>query len=466
MEDESDISTKRTTKSSTSSRGKKTKPKKAKKTKSESEIKSKEASELSLSVKNANNKEKCLSYLESYLNNLNVTNLDNIITEKNLKNFQKLNELENIEVDLLLTKIYNKIIGADSLYTQFFSDSDENETKISVVLELIEEILKNVENFDNDLISFENFELKGNILKLIKFMKINFKDDLDKDELKQLDSYINDLPSQLYSKNYLELMKYKSKEYKNNNTLLKNIENIDDLLSNLESYYEQLSAIENIFGDIEQGGKNFASVSKKDIKKKKKKKKSRKNDSDDSDDDEEDEYDDTDVSATKEKKEKISEEDLINYGQFLANICVYQNFEIKNEQKDLNKKKPQKESKKQKGKSKSKPKQKPKKNPSKAKNKRKQSTEEEEEEENEEGEEQEDEEENENEEENEEDIEEEEEEEESDDDPQNVSKVFLIDIVQKSSGKKKKKSKEIIKFSDLIENKICTSSMKRKNLFE
>ena len=467
MEDESDISTKRTTKSSTSSRGKKTKPKKGKKTKSETEIKSKEASELSLSIKNANNKEKCLSYLESYLNNINVTNLDNIITEKNLKNFQKLNELENIEVDLLLTKIYNKIIGADSLYTQFFSDSDENETKISVVLELIEEILKNVENFDNDLISFENFELKGNILKLIKFMKINFKDDLEKDDLKQLDSYINDLPSQLYSKNYLELMKYKSKEYKNNNTLLKNIENIDDLLSNLESYYEQLSAIENIFGDIEQGGKNFASVSKKDIKKKKKKKKSRKNDSDDSDDDEEDEDDDdTDVSATKEKKEKITEEDLINYGQFLANICVYQNFEIKNEQKDLNKKKPQKESKKQKAKSKSKQKQKPKKKPSKGKNKRKQSTEEEEEEENEEGEEQEDVEENENEEENEEDMEEEEEEEESDDDPQNVSKVFLIDTVQKSSGKKKKKSKENIKFSDLIENKICTSSMKRKNLFE
>ena len=82
-------------------------------------------------------------------------------------------------------------------------------------------------------------------------------------------------------------------------------------------------------------------------------------------------------------------------------------------------------------------------------------------------EEQEDEEKNENDEENEEDIEEEEEEEESDDDPQNVSKVFLIDTVQKSSGKKKKKnSKESVKFSDLIENKICISSMKRKNLFE
>ena len=466
MDDESDRSTKRTTKSSNSSRGKKTKPKKSKKTKSETEVKSKDTSELSLSVKNSNNIEKCLSYLESYLTNLNVNNLNNIITEKNLKNFQKLNELENIQVDLLLTKIYNKIIGADSLYTKFFSDEEENETKIGIVMELIEEILKNVENFDNDLISFENFELKGNILKLIKFMKINFKEDLDKEDIKQLDSYINDLPSQFYSKNYLELMKYKGKEYKNNNTLLKNVENIDELLSDLESYYEQLSAIENIFGDLEQGGKNFSSVSKKDIKKKKKKKKSRKNDSDDSDDEEDEDDDDTDVSATKEKKEKITEEDLINYGQFLANICVYQNFEIKNEQKDLNKKKSQKETKKKKAKSKAKQKQKPKKKQTKTKNKRKQSTEEEEEED-EEGEEQEDEEENENDEEKEDDIEEEEEEEESDDDPQNVSKVFLIDTVQKSSGKKKKKnSKESVKFSDLIENKICISSMKRKNLFE
>ena len=467
MENESDISTKRTAKSSSSDRGKKTKLKKTKKTKSEKAVKSKDTSELSLSAKNSTDIVKCLSYLESYFNNLNVSNLDNIITEKNLKHFQKLDELENIEVDLLLTKIFNKITGAESLYSQFFSDPDENESKISVTLDFIEEVLKNIENFDNDLISFDNFELKGNILKLIKFMKINLKEDLDKEEMKQLDSYINDLPSQLYSKNYLELMKYKSKVYKNNNALLKNIENIDELLSSLESYYEQLSVIENLFGELEQDKKNFGSVSKKDIKKKKKKKKSRKYDySDDDEEDEDDDEDDSNVSKTKEKKEKITEEDLINYGQFLANICVYQKFEIKNEQKELNKKKAQKGSKKQKNKQKAKPKPKQKQKPSKTKNKKK-STEEEEEQEDEEGEEQEDEEENENEEENEDSIEEEEEEEEeSEDDPEHCSTVFLVDAAPKSSGKKKKKSKENIKFSNLIENKIFMSLMERKNLFQ
>jgi len=323
MDEETDISSKRTAKSSSSSRGsKKTKPKKTKK--SESEERSKGSNELSLSVKNSKNIEKCLSYLKSYFTNLNTSDLDNVITEKNLKNFEKLGELENIQVDLLLTKLYHKIICSDSLYTSYFSDYEENESKIELALGFLDEVLKNVENFDNDLISLENFELKENILKLIKFMKINLKEALDKDEIKQLDSYINDLPNQFYSKNYLELMKYKTK---NKNELLKDIEKIDELLSNLQSYYEQLSAIENLFGDLEQDTKNYISVSKKDIKKKKKKKKSRrKNDSDEEEEDEEDE-DDADTTDVKEEKEKITEEDLINYGQFLVNICIYQQYE-------------------------------------------------------------------------------------------------------------------------------------------
>ena len=228
MEDESDISSKRTAKSSSSGRGsKKTKPKKTKKVKAESEGKTKSSNELSLSVKNAKNMEKCLSYLESYYNNLNTSDLDNVITEKNLKNFEKLGEIENIQVDLLLTKIYHKIITSESLYTSFFSDYEEDESKIETALGFLDEVLKNVENFDNDLISCENFELKENILKLILFMKINLKEALDKDEIKQLDSYMNDLPNHFYSKNYLELMKYKTKVSKNNNELLKNVEKID-----------------------------------------------------------------------------------------------------------------------------------------------------------------------------------------------------------------------------------------------
>ena len=185
---ETETSTKRSKKSTV-----KTKPKqkKLKKTKGEKEGKSKDTNELSLSVKNTQNIDKCLSYLESYFNNLNVSDLDNIINEKNLTNFQKLNEIENIEVDLLLTKIYNKIFSSENLYTEFFSDQDENEEKIDIILALVDEAIQNIENFDDAVVSLENFELKGNILNLIKFMKINLKENLEKDDIKQLDSYIN-----------------------------------------------------------------------------------------------------------------------------------------------------------------------------------------------------------------------------------------------------------------------------------
>ena len=466
-EEETETSTKRSKKSTTNKNSKKLKQKKSPitKTEKEKEGKSKDTSELSLSVKNAQNIEKCLSYLESYFNNMNVSDMDNIITEKNLTNFQKLNEKENIEVDLLLTKIYNKIFGSENLYTSFFSDPDENDQKIDITLALLDEAIQNIENFDDAVVSLDNFELKGNVLKLIKFMKINLKDNLAKEDMKLLDSYINELPSKFYSKNYLEILKYKSKIYKNNYELLKNIENIDETFSNLESYYEQLSAIENLFTDIEiendEEKKNYISVTKKDLKKKKKKKS--KDDSDDDDDD--------DISTSKSKKNKITEYDLINYGQFLVNICIYKKFNFQNEEKSIETKKPQKSNKKEKQKPKQKAKSKPKQKPTKTKNKKK-STEEEENEEEEEEEEQ-NEQEKEEEENEDQENDEEEEEEESEEDDENCLNIFLKDVAEQPEPKKKKgkdkgknKGKEESKLSDILKDKVCISTMERKNLFE
>ena len=466
-EEETETSTRRSKKSAANKNNKKLKQKKAKLTKTQKEGKSKDTSELSLSVKNTQNIEKCLSYLESYLNNLNLSDIDNIITEKNLTNFQKLDEIENIEVDLLLTKIYNKIFGSENLYTSFFSDLDEDEQKIDITLALIDEAVQNIENFDDAVVSLDNFELKGNILKLIKFLKINLKKNLDKEDMKQLDTYINELPNKFYSKNYLEILKYKSKIYKNNYELLKNIENIDETFSNLESYYEQLSAIENLFTDIEiendEEKKNYISVTKKDLKKKKKKK---------SKDDDSDE-DDDDISTSKSKKEKITEDDLINYGQFLVNICIYKEFNFKTEEKKIEAKKPQKSNKKQKQKPKPKAKSNKKQKPSKIKSKKKSTEEEEDEEEEEEDEEQNETQEKEEEENEDQEDDEEEEEEESEDDDENCLNIFLKDVAQQPEGKKKKgkgkgksKGKEETKLSDILKDKICISTMERKNLFE
>ena len=253
-------------------------------------------------------------------------------------------------------------------------------------------------------------------------------------------------------------MKYKSKIYKNNYELLKNIENIDELFSGLESFYEQLSVIESLFNDIEIDSKeksdknNYISVSNKDIKsKKKKKKKSRAKD--DSDDNEE-----TDISNPKEQPEKITDEELINYGQFIINICIYQKFHlIQKQKKKINKKQNKKKIQKLKEKAKAKQK----------KIKRRKKSIEEEEEENEDNEEEEDDEEKEDtDKENEIKNEDIEEEEESEDDPDDVINLFVIDAVKNVNGRIQQKSNENIEINELLEDKYCISLMERNNLFE
>ena len=447
---DSEDKTKKGLKSNSSGRDKKKNSKKNKKIKSNIEESSQNFKELDLSIKNKNNIDECLSHLELFVKEMNINNLDNLITEKNIEKLQKLSEIENIEIDLILTKLYNKIFSSEYLYTNFFTDNDIK-TKIGLILVLIEEAVEIIENLN--VISKDNFELKGNLLKLIKFININIKKGIDNEDKKQLDSYMYVLPNKFYSRNYLEIMKYKNKICNNNYELLKNIENIDKLFSSLESYYEQLSVIENLFNDIEIQSKdnnknNYISISHKDIKKKKKKNKSKKKD--DSNINEE-----TDITNTNDEYEEISEEELIIYGQFLINICLYYGFQlIPNEKKKTNKKTKTKQKSNQKA------------NPNQKLKKRKKSVEEEEENEDEENEEEDDIEENENKKEiknkNEEsEEEEEEEEEESEEEPKNVFNVFIIDTL-KNIGKKKKN----IELNELIENKICISLMEKNNIIE
>ena len=454
--EESDLSTKRSLKSISKGKNQKKKTKKSKKFSSKKDRddyyqEPNQSNELYLSIKNKNNIKECLSHLDLFFTEINSLNLSDILTEKNITYFQKLSDIENIQIDLYLTKLYNKILSSDKFYTEYFSEASkrkEKEIKINKVLALIEEGLKTLENLEDNVISLDNFELKGNLLKMIKFIKINLKDDIDDEDKQLLENYINDLPQKFYSPNYLEIMKYKNKVYKNNYELLKNIETIDDLFSDLQSYYEQLSAIEMLLNDIElekdnNTKNNFISVSKKDIKQKKKSKKKSKKREDSDDDEDEDE---TDISTP--NRDKITERELISYGQFLINLCIYKKFILKpKESKKFNKKK-NKKGKKQKNKLNNK------------KRKKQENEEEEGEEDNEE-----DDEESSNKEDTEEENEDEEEEE-SEDNNDNCINLFVIDAVKNVNGRIQKKSNENIDLRELLRDKVCISLNEHKNLFE
>ena len=176
-QDEVDISTKRELKKNSLGKRKKkkgkksTKKEKVKKVRDEmrDENDSKFISELEESYENREDSEECYSHLKDFYNNLNTINLDNLITKKNIKFFQDINPKENIQIDLLLSKIYGKILSSEDFYKDYFSDEDENEKKMPLIFSFIEEAIKIIDNFADNFISLENFKLKENL----EFIKIN-----------------------------------------------------------------------------------------------------------------------------------------------------------------------------------------------------------------------------------------------------------------------------------------------------
>ena len=109
----------------------------------------------------------------------------------------------------------------------------------------------------------------------------------------------------------MELIKLKNTIYRNNNELLKNIEDIDNLFFELGSYYEQLSCIKLLFNDLEKSKKVNTEEAGK-------------------------------TSSSKKDKVEYTVDDLITYGQFLLKICIYQKFHLKDENTEKKKKKKRK----------------------------------------------------------------------------------------------------------------------------
>ena len=196
--DDTDMTSKRSKKKSSRTTGRKNKGKKSKKekvTKKKKEIRDlEEYPELEESYENRDDIEECVSHLNEFYKSLTTIDLESLITKTNMNFFENMNPKENVQIDLLLCKIYAKIISSEDFYQNFFSDEDENGEKVPLVLSLIEESIQILDNFSDYFISFEIFKFKENLLKLIKFIYINLRDDITEEEEKNLSQLINDLP--------------------------------------------------------------------------------------------------------------------------------------------------------------------------------------------------------------------------------------------------------------------------------
>ena len=457
--DENEISTKRKLKKNYYTTTRKKKGKKPKKEKTTNEKKNsknfQDLDELEKSYESKDNIDESISHLETYYKELKIIDLENIITKQNIKIFQNIKKKENIQIDLLLTKIYSKIFSSENFYNNFFHDVNKNQKKISLVLNLIEEAISVIDDFSDEFIAFEFFKLKENLLKLIKFIYINFKEEFTDEEEEHLNQLINELPMNFYSENYLELIKYKNVIYKNNNELLKNIEDIYNLFFELSSYYEQLNCIKLLLNDIETEENkgelnNYTSITVqnfKNSKKKKIKKKKKENNLD------EDEIEEINENSKNKKIIEYTDDDIILYGHLILKLCLYQKFHLINIKDMKNNKKIKKN---------------------------RMNCRQEEEEEN-EGEEEEDDEEEEEEKVNKnmytktakkngitENKKKNFEEEENDDeeDQKKVLSLFVIDAVKTVNGRIQNKSNENIEIDELLQDKVCLSLNVRENIIE
>ena len=332
--DDTDISANRSQKKNGNTTQKIRKGKKYKKSQIPNEIKKEKAivenKKLKLCYENRENEEDCYSYLQEFYNSLTVIDLENLITKENLNYFENLNPNDNVQIDLLLSKIYGKILSSEDFYNKYFFDKEENKNKLQLVLSIIDESIQVIDSFSDYFISFENFKLKENLLKLIKFIFINLKDDLSDEEKEHLKELINELPKNYFSENYLKLRKYKNIVYKSNNELLKNIEDIDNLFFDCSSYYEQLNCIQLLLNDIEmenlEKNNNYSQVTINDIKNKKKIKKKKKTNRETN----EEENEEKSKNSKNINKNQYNEEVIILYGEFILKLCLYYQFYIKN----------------------------------------------------------------------------------------------------------------------------------------
>ena len=374
----------------------------------EKEPEIKKVNELEESYNYRDDPEECFLHLQNFYNDLKEINLNELLTEENLNYFLNINQNENIKIDVLLSKIYNRILSTEDIYKNYFTGKKkENKKKLELIMKLMVEPIIIIENFSHCFVSLENFQLKENLLKLTKFIYINLKDYLDEEEKEYINKLLNELPSKFFSNNYLEIIKYKNIIYKNNAELLKNIEDIDDLFFELESYYEQLSALELLFNDLEidedeEKLNNYSSISNRDIKYKG----NQRDEEENEENEEETKYKSKKTEAISKKNNEIEydENDIISYGNFLLKICLYQKFLLKQENIE-------------------------------EKNK------------------------------NEENIKEDNEDYEEED-PKNTLSLFVIDAVKNVNGRIQNKSNENIGLGELLNGKICISLQETKNYAE
>ena len=156
----------------------------------------------------------------SIINNLNIFELklkyvkkiNFLLTSSILYLFQKIQEKNNIPLNLILSRIYLDILSNESLYKNYLLLDDKYYNileKITYLLYLIDECDGLIEKLNGFVFDQTLFQFKNKLLKLIKCIHYicSNKMKAEDDKIDKLKELLDTLPSKYYSNSYFELNK-------------------------------------------------------------------------------------------------------------------------------------------------------------------------------------------------------------------------------------------------------------------
>ena len=216
----------------------------------------------------------------SIINNLNIfefklkklKNINLVLTNDILFLFQKLQDKNNIPINITLSKIYIDILSSESLYKNYLlfnGDYYNILDKVSFLLYLIDECVSLIDKLNGFVFDPALFQFKNKLLELINCIYYNYPNKMkdEEDKMSKLKELLDILPSKYYSNSYLELNKDNTLYDVLKSQTSDKITSFEDKFLALNNYYEQFEVfkrfVEKNAGDI-NNNETMNVINKKD----------------------------------------------------------------------------------------------------------------------------------------------------------------------------------------------------------
>ena len=202
-----------------------------------------------------------------------LKDLNFLLNYENFEILKKLNEKDNVRINLIISKIFLDIINKESLYSNFLLVF--NEDKINLIIQIIEESVSLTKKLNGFIFDSNIFKFKIKILSLTKFIYFNHKSNLNNTSTKKLEYLLYSIPSLFFSEAYNELNKEKDYFEIYRSFDLEKMISFEDKFTKINNYFEQFeifySFVQYNLGEISNaklsGGENEEMEQKKFIKK-------------------------------------------------------------------------------------------------------------------------------------------------------------------------------------------------------